>query len=690
MIIQQLKLNNIRSYTDATIDFPESSVLLSGDIGSGKSSILLALEFALFGLSKGEISGEQLLRNGARKGAVELKLKVEGKGYIIKRCLKKTGDSVVQDTGYVISEGVKKEATAVELKSHVLHMLGYPAELLTKKSLIYRYTVYTPQEDMKRILLDDRGYRLDTLRKIFGIDKYKRIRENSEIFLKALREKKNLYEGSIMGYDKIKQDSLNEKQKAAQISEKLKTIKPKLDSAVKEFEKQKLKVDGLQKKADEKRKYASQLEICSARLEELLKQRNNNKRELDMIELRAKELSEELEKIVPVKPEQTPEEVNKIISAEEKKLLELNLKLKEFELKTARLNDEIRAIIKLSKCPTCRQEVSSGYKKEIEASHNSEIERLKNEHEKLGSEKGSKSKNIEKLKDDSYNLHKKHSDYQILLKDKERAKRSLEEIAKRKQQLEQMQSDAKAEIGALNMKKIELSEKLGKAEDVDIEPEKKKLEELRDAKESLQIEDATLRKEISLIENIVKKYEEELKEKDEIRGKIKNIDEYYNWIEAFFAPLMSTMEKHVLGQVHNEFNSLFQEWFSVLLDDETLNVRLDDEFTPVIEQNGYEIDLYSMSGGEKTSIALAYRLALNKVINNLITTINTKDILILDEPTDGFSTEQLDRVRDVLERLGLKQIIIVSHESKIESFVDYIIKVSKNEHVSTVSPCTTL
>ena len=82
---------------------------------------------------------------------------------------------------------------------------------------------------------------------------------------------------------------------------------------------------------------------------------------------------------------------------------------------------------------------------------------------------------------------------------------------------------------------------------------------------------------------------------------------------------------------------------------------------------------------------MAYRLALNQVINNVISVIKTKDLLILDEPTDGFSTEQLDRVREVLEKLKLKQIIIVSHESKIESFVDNVIRIEKEEQMSRMS-----
>jgi DNA repair exonuclease SbcCD ATPase subunit len=45
----------------------------------------------------------------------------------------------------------------------------------------------------------------------------------------------------------------------------------------------------------------------------------------------------------------------------------------------------------------------------------------------------------------------------------------------------------------------------------------------------------------------------------------------------------------------------------------------------------------------------------------------------------------LDKIRDVLNELALEQIIIVSHERKIESFVDHVIQVRKEEHVSSVS-----
>ena len=39
--------------------------------------------------------------------------------------------------------------------------------------------------------------------------------------------------------------------------------------------------------------------------------------------------------------------------------------------------------------------------------------------------------------------------------------------------------------------------------------------------------------------------------------------------------------------------------------DQTLNVKLDDDFSVLIEQNGYDTQFQHLSGGEKTSCALA-------------------------------------------------------------------------------------
>lgn len=198
MIIKKIKLHNIRSYSDASLDLPIGKILFSGDVGSGKSTLLLALEFALFGLQRGIFDGATLLRNGKKDGYVEIELAVSDHYITIKRTLKRSRDSVTQESAMLIVDGKKKELTAMELKHFVIEILNYPQSLLTKKNLIYRYTVYTPQEEMKKILLENDEARIDTLRKVFDIDKYKKILNNSEIFVSVLRENIKEREGQLI------------------------------------------------------------------------------------------------------------------------------------------------------------------------------------------------------------------------------------------------------------------------------------------------------------------------------------------------------------------------------------------------------------------------------------------------------------------------------------------------------------
>jgi exonuclease SbcC len=157
-----------------------------------------------------------------------------------------------------------------------------------------------------------------------------------------------------------------------------------------------------------------------------------------------------------------------------------------------------------------------------------------------------------------------------------------------------------------------------------------------------------------------------------------------DWIEKKFVNVSALIEKQVMLAIYHEFNDLFRRWFSILIEENSMTAMLDDSFSVAVSQDGHDTPVEYLSGGEKTSVALAYRLALNKCINDMVSEIKTKDILILDEPTDGFSESQLDKVRDVLEQLSIKQILIVSHESKIETFVDNVIRIAKVNSVSKV------
>jgi len=317
MIIKYVKLENIRSYLNQTIDFPHGSVLLSGDIGSGKSTILLAIEFALFGIMR-SLSGSSLLRNGKTKGSVELNFTLDDKNIIIKRTLKRQGGDVRQDSGFIIINNKKTEATAVELKSKILDLLGYPRELVTKtKSLIYRYTVYTPQEEMKQILVDDKDYRLDTLRRVFQIDKYKRIRENTLILTTEIRERMKEFNGMIINLEEKKKQKKEKDTELKNVMIKIEDVKPKIEAAESIVKGKKESRNQLEKEIDELNDLRKKEEIANTRLKEKVMLVQNYKENIEVLNKSIKELNTKIEefKIEPIKENES--EVEKLIIEKE-------------------------------------------------------------------------------------------------------------------------------------------------------------------------------------------------------------------------------------------------------------------------------------------------------------------------------------------------------------------------------------
>jgi len=684
MLLKSIKLNNVRSYLDQKIDFPIGSLLLSGDIGSGKSTILLAVEFALFGSKPSELPASSLLRHGKNEGSVELSFELEGKNIIIKRNLKKGKNGIKQEVGHVITGGIKKELSPVEMKSQIFDLLGYPKDLVAKgKDLIYRYTVYTPQEEMKRILAEDTDTRLNTLRKVFNIDKYKKIRENSSIFLRSVKEKRKEFGGFISDLEEKKKELEQIKKEISDLDEKIKIIMPKVEKAKEDVNKKRKKISVYEDKVNELNKLRNDSTILDSDLNNIIKNHNKNNNDIERLIKQITELENNLGKEEIIDSAVIKEKVQNLeynLKKLNEELENIKQKLNEYGINKDKAEEIIDTVSKMEKCPLCLQNVEHEHKNSIK---DWEIRNIIEAEQNI---KVYSEKEIEIR----YKLDSVEKEREVLRESEskiELIKLKMQNIKEKKQEkedLEKGQIKIKEKIGEINTRKTEVNNQIDGRKNVeeDYKIVKAQLDIALEEEKKLDIEKVTLEKEKESSNRISKNLEEEIEKKSKAKEKLNYLVEMQNWLENYFANLMITIERHVMLQIYREFNELFKTWFNVLIEDETISVRLDDEFTPIIEQNGYETYVENLSGGEKTAVALSYRLALNKVINDIVTDIKTKDILMLDEPTDGFSSEQLDKVRDVLDQLNMQQVVIVSHESKIESFVDNVIKVGKEEHVS--------
>ena len=357
-----------------------------------------------------------------------------------------------------------------------------------------------------------------------------------------------------------------------------------------------------------------------------------------------------------------------------------NVNETEIKIKNSKL---IKAnIIKLDICPVCKQNVSKDHINHMNENEDSAIkenEELINLHRENLKEAENKLNNLKKENEE---LKTSRHEFEL---NKMKIK-NLEEKEKELARLNEANEKLKEEVGIINAKKSAVSESIKTFKDIEDKYNKEReiLNSLLAKQRVIEINIASSRREIDDKEKELLNLMKEIERKNIARENLDKLNKLKFWLENEFVLLIDAIEKNVMLRIYNDFNSLFQKWSDMLIDNENMRIRLSEEFSPIIEQNGYDIEYEFLSGGEKTAMALAYRLALNQIINNLISDIKTKDLLILDEPTDGFSDEQLDKVRLVLDELKIRQIILVSHEVKIENFVDRIIRLEKKNHVTEI------
>ena len=672
MIVKKLKLENIRSYRSQIVEFPLGRTLFEGDIGSGKSTILMAIEFALFGL--GSEKPASLLKAGETDGSVSMIFESDGKEYMVQRRILKKRNTYLQGECVLRVGDEHKQYSASEIKEKILEILDFNEPPDPKaQSLIYRYAVYTPQEEIKNVLALKPDLRLQTLRKAFRIEDYKVAAENA----------KGLY-GQI-------------KQRVRDFTIQTSDI-PELNVKISKLASSMIEKSGemkrLQKEQAEKKDLLSELKVESEYLErerislgaetgkigDLRASIDRMNRELESSGRRERDLAARVEVIVPklslLKSRKSPSEKDlKQLQTEIQDHEKRERRLRETETKIRTKLEDYDSILKEKVCPTCDRQIEADSfmeklrhkEDELEISH-AAVEECTTEIVKL-KEILELRRNYEQEQLSLKDLLSKRSEYEEDLKAcKAKIEDDSRAITESKSKLESAQSSF-LKLESIESQLNQLRRKIDMYN-----------ENLRELGQKIAEYNAHLRD----WEDESKELQDTLKKKLKQKEKAEKLGEHLIWIQDFFLPCIESIERQVLVNINLDFDSRFRHWFSMVVDDPSKDAKIDEDFTPVIQQDGIDQDVSSLSGGEKTSVALAYRLALNNIVRKVSTGMQS-NVLILDEPTDGFSKEQLGKVREILDELECPQIILVSHERELESFADQIFRVTKVNGVSTIS-----
>jgi exonuclease SbcC len=685
MLLKKLKLKNIRTYEDGEVEFPSGTILFEGGIGSGKSTLLLAVEFALFGL--GNEKGTTLLSLGKSSGEVELNFKTKGEDVLVHRSLSRARKSTLNQ-GALVPGGVKQEDCWIEyegrrtsyspkeMKEAVLKILNYNEPVDPKaKSVIFRYAVYTPQEEMKEILEQAPDQRLQTIRKALRLEEYKVAKDNARTLSKGLASRSKLLMEKTKKLPEIAHEIETLEEEVPDLENEIRMTGEEIFEAEVELnghkasrEELRARLEELTGEAKKEADLRSALLDSARRISQLSSSIGSNREKASGWRKRIDEINACLKK-----PSMSSEEA-------ERRLAEKNSKLSEYREALGRINhvhSNFATLIDKKVCPTCNQRVDTD-------EFRVKLEEVKEELDTFNLNKGIVERDIRELEAEKQ-----------LAKMYESVNNEISALHDRVFDIEEQIAKDEVELKTTEGQKGELERKAGeaaqaaadyKAVKVDFDRNERETDQLERKLEGLRAMKSNREGELGKVKVRIEEQGQRRREIEGDRKKAEVLTEYSNWLDEYFSEAMDRIELSILMNANRELDDEFGRWFSFLVDDPTKSVRIDEDFTPLITQDAYEQEVTNLSGGERTALALAYRLALNKTVQRR--TGVDSGLLILDEPTDGFSKDQIGKIGDLLKELNLVQAIIVSHERELEGSVDHIFRVQKEDGKSKVLPVT--
>ncbi|MFX1525695.1 MAG: hypothetical protein ACFFCC_19485 [Promethearchaeota archaeon] len=691
MILDSIEISNIRSIRKEIIKFPTSTMLFFGDVGSGKSSVLKSIEFALFGtLIHGDLSGDSLLRRGESKASVKLTFSINGKNYSIKRGLSKDRKGRVSQLECFFIDhdnGVENTYAPTDMRRKVLSLLSYSVSRYEKatKLPLFRYTVYTPQEEVKDIIQAAPDERFEILKEVFGIEKYEISLKNTDIIKDYINDK--------IKENKIRINQIGEPEKEINLKQKeieeiknlIKNLEAETNKKEKEIDSQENIIDKIQRDLDNYSKKSIRIENKESNSNNYKGKQKKNLQALVNIQKEISEKSQELKNLKKIELQSNSSEGQ--LESQIDKFQKLKLKgERELAVITNKIS-EVDQLLEQGKCSLCGQTIHE------KARFEKELTEAALKVKKLSSEIRNLTNQIEQQKKMLKNLR----EYQKIESQKESLLNLLSEKKRRELDLIQMKNDLSTQIknnqndiiAILSEYKITdlvNFKELGKKMEAQLTTEKKVLKKMKSEKDASTNELISNKKGLEYLQKNILKLKENIKSKKILQEKLTYNNQLKNWISDEFPVLIRDIEKKILASSAHHFNTYFKEWFYELVEDRNIEVEIKpDDFQPIIHVNGYESPFKDLSGGEKSALSLSYRLALNKIINERYQEVKTKDILILDEPTDGFSQQQINRMQPIFENLGTSQMIIISHERNLESFVTDIFHFKKDNHVTKIT-----
>ena len=679
-MIYDVELVNFLAHSDTKLEFDSGATVFVGENGAGKSSIIDAITFSLFGEHTRK-NNKGLIRRGANQGFAKIEFSANGKNYQAIRKIDSKGTLTAQfaenvDGKYsAIVEGERKQF-GESMTKHVEEAFAMDFEKLQIASIVQ-------QGELNSIIKAKPKEFKELLNAIIGIDKL-------DTALASMRTVQREFRSSIQekfGYDDTQVVPLENK--IAEYENESKNAQPRLEQLDVEKKEQELLISKLEKQIQNDSTKESQLKDLESRKKEWQEYAKDDIKSIQ------NEVAEKEEIVNECKPcfaiSKNKNEIESEIDKIQKEFSIIESELSDLEKKQVRLeeHEELaeKLVLKDGKCPVCDSTVNHlkplFQKKHIE----DEIDGIRKKVDELENKKEELEQNNVSLTNDLEEIKKAET---ILSTHKIKNESQLDKIsAEIKAKVKQMQKIPLTIIpgqlvGVTNLDSHAktIYESIVSLEKSTSGFDQQELQKSIESRANSMTRLTQINQEYGEISGNIKKAKIELEKLGSTLKELKHVERYVTELE--------NIQENVYnrdGPVGKSLRSWSLEIISQKASEylEKLNTKIQrislSEKTRVnisCYSRDTMLDLESLSGGEQVSIALALRLGMSHLLGS-----SNLNFMILDEPTAHLDNERRKSLVNVLSQLtSLKeddssmQFIIITHDAEIfdDSSVENIYK----------------
>ena len=687
-MITSIELGDFLAHSNTKLEFENGVTVFVGDNGAGKSSIIDAITFALFGQHTRK-SNRGLIKRGANQGFAKISFSINDKQFEAVRKIDSKGSlaatfaEVVNNERIEIAAGERKQF-GESMTHEVEKVIGLDFEKLKIASIVQ-------QGELNAIINAKPKEFKELLNAIIGIDKLDVASESMKTVNKEFREKIR----NTIGYDDTHIEIL---------LRDLERYQKEIEESKPEKKNLKLKQEKLKKEVGELR---TKVETETPKIDKI-----------NQLELRKKEIWSYAKETIHKIQHEINENERKIHDCEEcfedamlKTDLEYKIlkveeaidetlkKIQEMTNQTTSLKEKLSLALKLqlknNKCPVCDSNVEKLNPLFQEEHLRQEITEIGNQ---IISKEKERSMYNQKKKVFSTKLQSARDAEATLraysINNKEELMKIQEDVKVKKQKIPLTTNVSLLEISTIDTHAKMIFENISKLEEETTGFDEQEFNNLKISINEKQMSLSQIDQQIGGISEKISKGEEQINiikkavtELKIVKEYVTNLNEIQTNIFSRDGPVATSLRSWALNTISAKASE-----YLTLLNTKIQRIRLSEK-TRDISIACYSktevLELESLSGGEKVSVALALRLGMASLLGT-----SNLNLMILDEPTTHLDAERkkslvrvLSQLSDISNSETRMQFLIITHDAEIfeDSTVEQIYRFESSEQGSKVT-----